>query len=73
MLAVVVFGSLTGLLAMVFDLETLVELLSIGTLICLTMVSICVIVVRYSPVDNCPFRLKVVSIPVCLNSKLLWV
>lgn len=47
--AVLVFGSLTAVIALVFDIETLVEFLSIGTLLAYSIVSACVIILRYQP------------------------
>uniref|UniRef100_A0A0M3I2G4 AA_permease_C domain-containing protein n=1 Tax=Ascaris lumbricoides TaxID=6252 RepID=A0A0M3I2G4_ASCLU len=47
--AVVVFGAATSIIALLFDIETLVEFLSIGTLLAYTIVSACVIVLRYRP------------------------
>jgi amino acid transporter len=44
--AVVIFGSLTSLIALLFDIATLVEFLSIGTLMAYTIVSAAVIIVR---------------------------
>ncbi|KAK0393244.1 hypothetical protein QR680_000114 [Steinernema hermaphroditum] len=47
--AVVVFGAATAIIALLFDIETLVEFLSIGTLLAYTIVSACVIILRYRP------------------------
>lgn len=47
--AVLVFGSITAVIALVFDIETLVEFLSIGTLLAYSIVSACVIILRYQP------------------------
>uniref|UniRef100_A0A1I7ZPD1 AA_permease_C domain-containing protein n=1 Tax=Steinernema glaseri TaxID=37863 RepID=A0A1I7ZPD1_9BILA len=47
--AVVVFGAATAIIALLFDIETLVEFLSIGTLMAYTIVSACVIILRYRP------------------------
>jgi len=47
--AVVVFGSATAVIALLFDIETLVEFLSIGTLLAYSIVSACVIILRYRP------------------------
>ncbi|VDM26402.1 unnamed protein product [Toxocara canis] len=50
--AVVVFGAATSIIALLFDIETLVEFLSIGTLLAYTIVSACVIVLRYRPTSS---------------------
>ncbi|CAG9532173.1 unnamed protein product [Cercopithifilaria johnstoni] len=50
--AVIVFGAITSVIAFLFDIETLVEFLSIGTLLAYTIVSACVIVLRYRPTLN---------------------
>ncbi|VDM67021.1 unnamed protein product, partial [Strongylus vulgaris] len=47
--AIVVFTLLNATLAMVFDLEALVEFLSIGTLLAYSVVSACVLILRYQP------------------------
>lgn len=50
--AVIVFGAITSVIAFLFDIETLVEFLSIGTLLAYTIVSACVIILRYRPTFN---------------------
>uniref|UniRef100_A0A1I7XU38 AA_permease_C domain-containing protein n=1 Tax=Heterorhabditis bacteriophora TaxID=37862 RepID=A0A1I7XU38_HETBA len=47
--AVMVFGSMTAIVALLFDIETLVEFLSIGTLLAYSIVSACVVILRYQP------------------------
>ncbi|XP_076859334.1 cationic amino acid transporter 4 [Brachyhypopomus gauderio] len=47
--AILVFGSLMALLALIFDLEALVQFLSIGTLLAYTFVAASVIVLRFQP------------------------
>lgn len=56
--AIAVFGFLAGFIALLFEITTLVEFMSIGTLTAYTMVSACVIVQRYLPVYKCQFKLK---------------
>ncbi|EPB77071.1 cationic amino acid transport permease [Ancylostoma ceylanicum] len=47
--AIIVFTLLNATLAMVFDLEALVEFLSIGTLLAYSVVSACVLILRHQP------------------------
>ncbi|KAL3862254.1 hypothetical protein ACJMK2_008236 [Sinanodonta woodiana] len=56
--AIVIFGLLSALMALLFEITTLVEFMSIGTLTAYTIVSASVIILRYLPVDKCQFKLK---------------
>ncbi|XP_071944837.1 cationic amino acid transporter 4-like [Antedon mediterranea] len=48
-IATLVFGAMSAILALLFDISALVEFLSIGTLMAYAMVSAAVIAVRYEP------------------------
>lgn len=50
--ALLVFGFFTAIIALLFDISTLVEFLSIGTLLAYSIVSACVIILRYQPAYN---------------------
>ncbi|XP_002737540.1 high affinity cationic amino acid transporter 1-like [Saccoglossus kowalevskii] len=47
--ATLIAGFLTAILAMLLDLQQLVEMMSIGTLMAYALVAICVLVLRYQP------------------------
>lgn len=47
--SIVVFTVINAAMALVFDLEALVEFLSIGTLMAYSFVSACVIILRHQP------------------------
>ncbi|XP_071944836.1 cationic amino acid transporter 4-like [Antedon mediterranea] len=51
-MAILVFGSLSAILALLFDISALVEFLSIGTLMAYAMVAAAIIVVRYKPSNH---------------------
>ena len=56
--AIAIFGMLSGLGSFLFEIETLVEFMSIGTLLAYTIVAASIIILRYLPVEKCQFQLK---------------
>ncbi|XP_053558048.1 cationic amino acid transporter 4 [Bombina bombina] len=57
-IGIVVFGTLMALLALIFDLEALVQFLSIGTLLAYTFVAASIIVLRFQPDKSEPSILR---------------
>ena len=51
-IATVIGGVITGLLAMLMDLKMLIDMMSIGTLMAYMIVSVCVIILHYKPSDD---------------------
>jgi solute carrier family 7 (cationic amino acid transporter), member 3 len=51
--ATMLSGFFSAIMAAVFSLHQLVDMLSIGTLLAYTIVAICVLILRYEQADNC--------------------
>ncbi|CAG5116315.1 unnamed protein product [Candidula unifasciata] len=56
--AIIIFGLLAALMALLFEITTLVEFISIGTLFGYTIVSASIIILRYQPVSKCQFKVR---------------
>ncbi|XP_046390776.1 high affinity cationic amino acid transporter 1 [Ischnura elegans] len=47
LIATILSGSLAGIMALIFDLQQLINMLSIGTLLAYSIVAICILILRY--------------------------
>ncbi|XP_074654653.1 cationic amino acid transporter 4-like isoform X2 [Tubulanus polymorphus] len=60
-ISIAVFTLISCVLNVILDVEHLTEFVSLGTLIAVTFVSICVIILRYQTLEQCQFKLEPVA------------
>ena len=58
LVAILVSGLVSGVMALIFDMSMLVNMVSIGTLAAVTMISACILKLHYLPAQKCPFELR---------------